>query len=302
MKQEKNWQNQSIGKKYKFYKVIKTNKLTGFTGAELSGLNLSQPISKETANTLRQSLNTHHIIVIRQQNLTLPQQKKLTEVFGEVMQLPYVEPIPADKAVIAVLKQAHEHNTGVFGGDWHSDFSFLENPPAGSVLHAIDIPAVGGDTVWANQAKAYRTLPDHLRKIVDGRLAVHVGKPYGVKHAPPLEQRAGGSIKMRRDDPAADREIFHPAVVTNSETGEAALFLNPIYTTRFDGMTEEASKPYLDEIYRHATRPDFSYRHRWRAGDVVIWNNRTTLHYATNDYDGERRLLYRTTFRRQNPL
>ncbi len=281
--------------------MIKISKLTGFAGAELSGLNLSQPLSKETANTLRQSLNAHHIIVIRNQDLKLSQQKKLTEVFGGVMQLPYVEPIPEDKAVIAVLKEAHEHNTGVFGGDWHSDFSFLENPPAGSILHAIDIPTVGGDTVWANQVMAYRTLPDHLRNIVDSYQAVHVGKPYGVKHAPPLEQRANGSIKMSRDDPNADRETYHPAVVTNPATGERALFLNPIYTTRFDGMTEEASRPYLDEIYKHATRPDFAYRHRWQVGDIVVWNNRTTLHYATNDYDGERRLLYRTTFRGDAP-
>lgn len=278
--------------------MIKVAKLTGFIGAEVSGLDLSLPIEDETANILRESLNQHHIIVIRNQNLTLPQQKKLTEVFGEIMQLPYISPMPEDKDVIAVLKEAHEHNTGVFGGDWHSDFSFLENPPAGSILNAIEIPIVGGDTVWANQAKAYRTLPDHLLSIVNGRRAVHVGKPYGVKHAPPLEQRANSSIKMTRGDPDADRETYHPAVITEPETGEQALFLNPIYTTQFEGMTEEESRPYLEAIYKHATRPDFSYRHRWKAEDVVVWNNRTTLHYATNDYDGERRMLCRTTFRR----
>ncbi|MEM7019122.1 MAG: TauD/TfdA family dioxygenase [Pseudomonadota bacterium] len=281
--------------------MFQASKLTGFIGAELSGLDLSQSITDEVALFLRESLSAYHVIVIRQQYLSRSQQKVLTTVFGEIMQLPYVSPIPEDDDVIAVLKQAHEHNTGVFGGDWHSDFSFLENPPAGSVLNAVDIPAVGGDTIWSNQAAAYRSLPEHLCEIVDNRPAVHVGKPYGVKYAPPEETKANASMTMRRNDPAADREIFHPAVIISPEAGEKALFLNPIYTTRFDGMSEAESKPYLAEIYQHCTRPDFACRHKWQVGDIVIWNNRTTLHYATNDYDGARRLLYRTTFRRAAP-
>ena len=122
-----------------------------------------------------------------------------------------------------------------------------------------------------------------------------------MKYAPPEDKRANASIEMSRGDPGADREILHPAVITAPRTGEKALFLNPIYTTRFDGMSEQDSKPVLDEIYRHCTRPDFAYRHRWQAGDLVVWNNRTTLHYATNDYEGERRLLHRTTFKLDVP-
>jgi taurine dioxygenase len=169
------------------------------------------------------------------------------------------------------------------------------------VLAAVGIPPVGGDTVWSSQVAALDSLPAHLAAFLEGRTAVHVGKPYGVKHAPPEKERAGGSIRMSRGDPDADREIRHPAVVTDPESGKRALFLNPIYTTRFDDMTEEESRPFLEQIYRHATRPDFSMRHRWRPGDVVIWDNRMTLHYATNDYAGSRRLLYRTTFERDPP-
>lgn len=272
------------------------SKLTGFIGAEITDIDLKEPITLATAKMLRQSLAAHQLLVMRNQHLSLEQQKQVTEVFGAVMRLPYVSPINDDDEVVAVLKEANEVNTGVFGGEWHADFSFLENPPAGSVLNAVEVPEVGGDTVWANQVAAYGSLPQHLRDFLDKRKAVHVGKPYGVKYAPPANDQANASIKMTRGDPAADREMFHPAVITEPQTGQKALFLNPIYTTRFDGLTESESIPFLQEIYKHCTRQDFSCRHRWQAGDLVVWDNRMTLHYATNDYEGSRRLLYRTTF------
>jgi taurine dioxygenase len=273
-----------------------TERLAGFVGAEVLGADLRALDDPDLCTALRTALSAHRVLVFRDQHLDIAEQKRLTEVFGPLMSLPYVAPIPEDPAVIAVLKEAHETDGGVFGGAWHSDFSFLQTPPAGSVLSAVDIPPVGGDTVWASQVKAFETLPDHLRGFLDGRLTVHVGKPYGVRHAPPAKTRSNASIAMTRGDPAADAETLHPAVVTDPATGQRALFLNPIYTTRFDGLTEEESRPFLDQIYTHATRPDFSCRHRWRAGDVVVWDNRMTLHYATNDYAGSRRLLYRTTF------
>lgn len=274
---------------------MQITKLTGFTGAELFDVDLSA-ITPELGDALRAALANHHVLVARDQYLDLAQQKALTAVFGDLGRLPYVDPIDDDPDVIAVRKDADERSGGVFGGDWHSDFSFLANPPAGSVLCAIDVPPVGGDTVWANQVAAYASLPAALRELVDGRDAIHVGKPYGVRWAPPEAERANASITMRRGDPSADEETAHPAVLVLPETGERALFVNPIYTTRLGGMTEAESEPVLSALYRHATRPDVCMRHRWRPGDVVIWNNRTTMHHATNDYDGVARLLHRTTF------
>ena len=276
--------------------MIKITKLTGFMGAEISGVDASAPLTEKAKDILRAALADHQMIVLRSQYLNRDQQKALTQVFGPLMRLPYVQPTAEDDTVIAVLKQADEHNTGVFGGEWHSDFSFLANPPAGSVLNAIEVPDVGGDTVWSSQTAAYASLPADLKKIVDGRNAVHVGAPYGVKHAPPETERANASIKMTRGDPNADLETLHPAVITDPVNGHKALFVNPIYTTRLDGMSEDESAPLLAALYRHATRPDFSCRLKWGAGDVAIWDNRMSLHYATNDYDGVRRLLYRTTF------
>lgn len=274
--------------------------LTGFTGAEVSGVDLSaaigHAIDHSVAPGLLACLDAHHVVVLRDQHLTVDRQRAVTRIFGEPVELPYVTPMPEHPDVIAVLKEADERSGGVFGGDWHSDFSFLANPPAGSVLSALEVPPFGGDTVWANQVAAYRTLPERLREVVDAEMGVHVGAPYGVAYAPDDDARSGASIEMRRGDPEADREQFHPAVLTLDRTGERALFVNPIYTTRFASMTAVDSAPLLAEIYRHATRPDICFRHRWRVGDVVIWDNRAVMHYATNDYDGHRRLLYRTTF------
>ncbi|MCR9212244.1 MAG: TauD/TfdA family dioxygenase [Proteobacteria bacterium] len=281
--------------------MSQTKRLTGFIGAEVIGVDLKQPITDETADTFRRLLSEHQVLRIRNQFLNLEEQKRFTILFGPLMALPYVQALAEDDKVIAVLKEAGEINTGVFGGEWHSDFSFLENPPAGSVLSAVEIPEIGGDTLWASQVAAYQSLPKDLKEFVAGRDAIHVGAPYGVKHAPPANEKANASIQMTRGDPDADREIRHPAVITDPQTGTRSLFLNPIYTTRFEDMSEEESSPILQEIYKHCTRPDFSCRLHWRAGDVVVWDNRLCLHYATNDYDGARRLLYRTTFQRYAP-
>ena len=270
--------------------------LTGMTGAEIEGLDLTEPLGEDLVARLKSLLYHWQVLFFRGQHLSRDEQKRVTKLFGPLLRLPYVTPLDDDPEVIAVLKLAEERNVGVFGGDWHSDFSFLESPPAGSVLNAVEVPSYGGDTVWANQVAAYEALPEDLRRLVEGRDAIHVGKPYGVKFAPPEETRAGGSIKMVRGDPAADREVRHPAVARHPESGRKALFVNPIYTTRFDGITEEESQAPLEALYKHAIRPEFCCRFRWSPGTLAIWDNRTTLHYAVNDYDGQRRLLYRTAF------
>jgi taurine dioxygenase len=183
---------------------------------------------------------------------------------------------------------------GVFGGDWHSDFSFLEAPPSLSILYAAEIPPLGGDTVWCNMAAAYAALDHELKSELQGRAVIHTGAPYGVQNAPPEDVQSRGSIRIERNNPEADRETLHPAVCRHPLTGEAALFVNPTYSTRFDGMSEEESRPLLQRLYTHCTRPEFTCRYRWKRGTVALWDNRMTLHYAVNDYDGYRRLMYRT--------
>lgn len=268
-------------------------------GARLTGPDLHQPVSDSLAQALRQALAERLVLFLPGQFLDIPALKRATQVFGPLLRLPYIAPTPEDPDVVAVLKEADEQRISTFGGDWHSDFSFLERPPGGSLLQAVELPPVGGDTLWADQATAWETLPDDLRAIVAGRRAIQTGAPYGVSHRPTVA--TSRSIRITRGDPEADRERAHPAVRRHPGSGRAALFLNPIYTLRLEGLSEAESAPLLARLYAHMTRPEFCCRHRWRPGDLVIWDNRMTLHFAVNDYDGHRRLLWRTTFTGEVP-
>lgn len=275
--------------------------LSGYLGAEIRGAELKRDLGPELAARLRALLREHQVLVLRDQHLSLAEQKRATEIFGPIQILPYVAPSPEDPAVIAVLKEADEQRISVFGGDWHSDFSFLERPPAGSLLCALEVPPYGGDTLWSSQVAALETLPEDLKQAIRGRRAIHSGAPYGRKAAPPSGVGLSRSIAITRGDPSADRETLHPIVRRHPDSGREALFVNPIYTTGIEGLPAAEGRDLLDRLFRHATRPDFTCRHRWRAGDLVVWDNRMTLHYAINDYDGHRRLLHRTTFAGEAP-
>ncbi len=274
--------------------------MTPRMGTQLAGLDLKQPISAAFGAELVELLADRLVLILPEQYLDIPALKRATEVFGPLMRLPYVAPMAEDPDVIAVLKEAEERNISVFGGNWHSDFSYLERPPGGSLLQAVDLPPVGGDTLWADCVSAWESLPDDLRVILEGRNAIQTGKPYGVKHRPKVSTST--SVKMTRGDPEADKERALPAVRRHPVSGRAALFVNPTYTTRLEGMSEEESAPILERVYAHMIRPEFQCRHRWRPGDLVIWDNRATMHFAVNDYDGHRRLLLRTTFAGEAPI
>ena len=274
--------------------------LTGAIGAAIEGVDLTGEIPDALAGDLREALARHQVLFFRGQFPTIGQQKALTRIFGPLMRAPYVAPLDDEPEVIRVLKEADEEG-GVFGGDWHTDFSFLERPPAGSVLNAIETPPFGGDTVWVSQAAAWDALPDGTKALLLGRDAIHVGKPYGVKWSPPPEQRAGASMSMARGDPSADIERRHPAVLRQPATGRLMLFLNPTYVSRLEGLSEDESRPILEAVQSHATRPEFCCRFRWNAGTVAIWDNLATQHYAINDYPGHRRLMYRTAFKGPAP-
>ena len=147
---------------------------------------------------------------------------------------------------------------------------------------------------------AYEALSEGMRRMLDGLNAMHTGKPYGAAACP--GSGVSRSIEIERGDPEADREIAHPVVRMHPESGRKALFVNAIYTTRFEGMTEAESRPLLKFLFEHSTRPEFTCRFRWTEGTLAVWDNRCTLHYAVNDYDGYRRLMHRTTFAGERPV
>ena len=269
-------------------------------GSLVEDLDLSEPLAPERVEAIKTALVERGVLAFRGQRLTPERLVEVSAAFGPLLRVPYVEPMPGHPDIIAVLKEAEETAISVFGGDWHSDYSFLERPPFATLLYGLEIPPAGGDTLWADMRAAYDALSPAMRVLLDPLRAMHSGHVYGAQR-PPLNLATSSSIKISRMNPEADVERAHPVVRLQPETGRRALFVNRIYTTRFAGMTEEESRPLLEFLYGHATRPEFCCRWRWRAGDLLMWDNRAVMHYAVNDYDGYRRLLHRTTVEGEVP-
>jgi taurine dioxygenase len=194
--------------------------------------------------------------------------------------------------VIRVIKEPDDELN--FANAWHTDLSYLAAPPSYTVLHAWDVPAAGGDTMWANQYLAFESLSAGLRETLLGLDAVHsAGLAYGTGGY--LESvKAKSSMEIEPSAAAYDQQR-HPAVIRHPRSGRAALFLNPVYTTRFAGWTAAESRPLLDLLARHATHENLTCRLRWERHTVAIWDNRCTQHIALNDYRGSRREMYRTS-------
>ena len=269
-------------------------------GAEVFGIDLANPGTGELAQ-VHSALAQHAVLFFRHQRLTPGQQLEVTRLFGPVLRVPYIRHMAEHPDIIAVLKEADERQISTFGGTWHSDFSFLEQPPSYTLLYALELPALGGDTLWASQYAAYEALSPAMQKLLDPLHAVQTAWPHGTK-GPAASTAVSRSIGMVRNEPSADQEVLHPVVRVHPVTGRRALFVNPVYSQRFDGMTEEESRPLLQFLFQHASRAEFTCRLRWAPGTLAIWDNRCLLHLAINDYDGSRRLLHRTTVAGERPV
>ncbi len=269
-------------------------------GAEVFGLDLANPPA-DAMRRVAEALARHAVLFFRDQRFTPEQQVEVTRRFGDILRVPYIRHLEAYPDIIAVLKEADERGISTFGGTWHSDFSFLDAPPSLTLLYALELPALGGDTLWASQYAAYDALSPGLRRLLDPLRAVQTAWPHGTR-GPGPGTAVSRSIGMVRNDPAADREIAQPVVRVHPVTGRRALFVNPVYTERFEGMAVDESRPLLQYLFVHATRAEFTCRLRWAPGTLAVWDNRCLLHLAVNDYDGSRRLLHRTTVAGERPV
>lgn len=267
-------------------------------GAEIRGLNVRDD---DALHYLLPALTDHAVVFVRDQFLTPDEQVALTARIGQVLRVPYIQHLDEHPDVIAVLKEADERRISTFGGTWHSDFSFLDEPPSFTLLHAVELPECGGDTLWSSQYAAYDALSPGMQRLLDPLSAVQTAWPHGTK-GPGAGAAVSRSVVMTRNDPTADREIVHPVVRVHPVTGRKALFVNPVYTQRFVDMAEAESRPLLQFLFDHAVRPEFTCRLQWTPGTLAIWDNRCLLHLAINDYDGSRRLLHRTTVAGDRPV
>ena len=269
-------------------------------GAEVFGIDLVGASALEM-QAVWQAMTSHSVLFFRDQALSPTQQLEVTQRFGTILRVPYIQHLDDYPDIIAVRKEADERKISTFGGTWHSDFSFLDEPPSFTLLYALELPALGGDTLWASQYAAYEALSPGLQKLLDPLRAIQSAWPHGTK-GPGAGAAVSRSIGMVRGDPAADREIAQPVVRVHPVTGRKALFVNPVYTQYFEGMTEAESRPLLQYLFQHAVQAEFTCRLRWAPGTLAVWDNRCLLHLAINDYDGSRRLLHRTTVAGQRPV
>ncbi len=270
------------------YRTIEVRRIAGALGAEIAGLDLAQPLSDEQAAELRAAWLEHLVIFFRNQPLSPPQFMAFARRIGKPIEYPFVKGIEGFPEIIEVKKLEHERVN--FGGIWHSDTAYLDEPPMASMLLARESPPYGGDTLFANMYLAYETLSDGMKRLLDPLLAVNSSAKADVSRTREDRVRTDGREEAKREYVAE-----HPVVRTHPETGRKALYVNVAHTARFADMGEEESAPLLEFLFRHQVRPEFTCRFAWRPGSIALWDNRCAQHNPVNDYHGHRRVMHRIT-------
>jgi taurine dioxygenase len=271
---------------------VSVERLGGSCGAIVRGIDVTRPQSADEAEAIRRLLDEYLVIALPDQPMDLDRLEAFTDELGGRDVTPYVTPVEGRPYVIRVIKEPSDELN--FANAWHTDLSYLTAPPAYTVLHAHDVPAAGGDTMWANQYLAYETLPPSVKEqIADLRATHSAGMAYGTGGY--LEAVADKSSMKVEPSPDAYASETHPLVIRHPRTGRPALYANSVYTTGIEGMDPDEARSLLARLTAHATHPNFTCRLRWKPDMVTIWDNSATQHFAINDYPGERRELYRTS-------
>lgn len=252
-------------------------------GATISGLDLKEPLRDEVISGLRAALVQWKVIFFRGQHLSEQEHIRFASQFGELEVHPLT---PADQPRPEILRIVHDRDNKGTENVWHSDVTWRPEPSLGSILRAVEIPEVGGDTLWANMEEAYSDLPDELKEKLDGLLAEHnFMRAFG--HLIPREQHE----KVREKYPLQ----HHPVVRTHPESGRKSLYVNIAFTDRIMGMEKNESDKLLEILQNTASRPEYQVRLKWQPGTIAFWDNRASQHYAVSDYWPQRRVMERVT-------
>ncbi len=263
-------------------------------GASVSGVDLTSPLTLDEVAQIRAAWLKHHVLSFPNQPMDDDDLERFTLYFGPFGDDPFIAAIEGRTNVIAVKRMADE-TSPLFADNWHSDWSFQEQPPAGTCLFGITIPPIGGNTQFANQHMALEEMPDELRIRLEGKMAIHSASgayaPAGFYGENDMAER---SMDIRPSDEAQATQL-HPIIRAHPETGRLGIFSTAGYITGFDGMEPDESRALLLELYHWQCQPRFVYDHKWEANMLIMWDNRSVLHKATGGYDGYDRLLHRTT-------
>ena len=274
--------------------LMEVRPIAGAIGAEVHGVDLCAEVSDATIAGIRRAWLEHCVLFFRQQPPTPAQFLGFAKRFGDIVEYPFITGIEGFPEIIPVVKLEHEKTN--FGGVWHSDTSYLPQPPMGTLLIAREVPPQGGDTMFANTYLAYETLSGGMKRLLEGLIAVNSSLK-----ADASRTREDRGKDMRRQDAKKDYVAEHPVVRTHPETGRKALYVNVAHTLRFKDMTEAESAPLLDFLCQQQTRPEFTCRFRWQVGSIAFWDNRCAQHNPVNDYHGFRRHMQRITLAGDTP-
>ena len=275
---------------------MKIERLSPALGAVISGIDLNATLNGEAQQGLQAALVEHQVLFLRQQFLQAEQQRDLALLFGDL----HIHPIyPAHERVAEVMV-LDSHKQDLRDNElWHTDVTFIQTPPLGCVLSAQQVPEFGGDTLWASSTAAYAALSKPMQALLDGLSASHdIRKSFPAARFAITEADAARFEKAKQDHPP----VSHPVVRTHPVSGKKGLFVSEGFTTHINELTEAESGALLRFLFAHATHPNFQVRWHWQAGDVAIWDNRATQHFANFDYGAAHRIMHRATVLGDKPV
>ncbi len=278
---------------------FETQPIAGSLGAEIRGLDLSGPLDRETGTAVLDALHEHKVIFFRGQDLSPRQHVDFSAALGPVFtDHPAYLVTLDDHPEVVVLEGQGNGRTNI----WHSDVSISPRPPMGSVLYMKQCPAWGGDTMWADMAAAYDALSDRMKSYLEGLIAVH-DLAGTVQYIMRERSQATGIPGGRNSSTALEGlpSAAHPVVRTHPVTGRKILYVNPTFTSHIEGLPRAEADEVLEFLYRHQNQPEFQCRWRWQEGDVAVWDNRSTQHYAVFDYGEQQRTIHRVTIEGEAP-
>ncbi len=270
-------------------------------GAEIRGVDLTKSLDEETFAEIRQAFADYLVVYFPQQPITHEQHLAFSSRLGPLMDMPQLHSVDGQPQV-HVIKRSAADTGRVVGESWHADSTYFEAPPAAVVMRAVTVPEFGGDTGFLSMYAAYETLSPRMREMLDPLQVVHSAtRIYGSAYHAQKRKFSESNAKTDLDISAGDREMLHPLVCTHPLSGRKFLYVNSVYVQRFDGMTEAESKPILDFLYQHSARFENTCRIRWQKDQVLIWDNRASMHKAIADYAGRDRYMTRTTIAGERP-
>lgn len=268
---------------------IDIHPLSPALGAQISGVDLSRDLTGEQRNAIEQALLDHQVLFFRDQPITPQQQARFAANFGDLHIHPIYPNVPEQPEVLILDTAVTDVRDNAI---WHTDVTFLPTPALGAVLSAKQVPAYGGDTLWASGIAAFEALSRPMQMLLDGLTATH-----DFTRSFPLERFGNTAEDLARWEETRRKNppLSHPVIRTHPVSGRKALFVNDGFTTRINELEAAESEAILKLLFAHGTRPEFTLRWRWQANDVAMWDNRVTQHYAVDDYRPQRRVMHRAT-------